>query len=377
MVNGMHRSFLLISIIVTLSACSAEEQVAPPPPVRPVKLFIVEGAGDAGLRRFPGAISASQRAELSFKVGGSLQKILVKEGDNVKKGQVLAQLDPTDFRIQLRDRQATFDNADKNFKRGKELIDKGAISKLDFDRLEANYRTSLAALELAKQELTYTELKAPFAGSIGQREVENFEEVSSNQPIFQLQNVNRLDVAVDLPENLIRSLRRNGQDDSASKSEKAASVKAYVSFEGREQEQFPLEFKEVATRADSQTQTFRVTFTMAQPDKFSVLPGMTASVFLDLSRLTSPDTARWVPIAAVVADSGLDSRVWVLDDETMTVTARSVTVGRMSARNIEVSEGLAGGEEIVSVGAAYLSEGMQVSRMIITEQAEPRSDDPS
>ncbi|MCP4332929.1 MAG: efflux RND transporter periplasmic adaptor subunit, partial [Gammaproteobacteria bacterium] len=54
-----------------------------------------------------------------------------------------------------------------------------------------------------------------------------------------------------------------------------------------------------------------------------------------------------------------------------------VTVGRMSARNIEVSEGLAGGEEIVSVGAAYLSEGMQVSRMIITEQAEPRADDPS
>ncbi len=376
MVNGMRRSLLLISIIMTLSGCTAEEQAAPPPPVRPVKLFVVEGIGGAALRRFPGSISASQRAELSFRAGGVLKKIQVKEGDRVKKGQVLAQLDPTDFKIRVSDRQATFDNADKNFKRGKELVDQGAISKLDFDRLETNYRTSLAALELARQELTYTKLRAPFAGSIGRREVDNFEEITSSQPIFQLQNVNRLDVAVDLPENLIRSLEGTDRD-NASKSEKAALVKAYASFEGREKDEFPLKFKEAATRADSQTQTFRVTFTMSQPDKFSVLPGMTASVFLDLSVLTRPDTARWVPISAVVADSGLDSRVWVLDGEAMTVSARSVTVGRMSGQTIEVSEGLEGGEEIVSVGAVYLSEGMQVSRMLVTEQAEPRTDDPS
>ncbi|MCP4996921.1 MAG: efflux RND transporter periplasmic adaptor subunit, partial [Gammaproteobacteria bacterium] len=197
--------------------------------------------------------------------------------------------------------------------RGKELVDKGAISKLNFDQLEANYRTSLAALELARQELAYTELKAPFTGSIGQRDVENFEEIKSNQPIFYLQNVNQLDVAIDLPENLVRSLQKDEQDGNKDRSEKAALAKTYASFEGRAQEQFPLVFKEVATRADSQTQTFRVTFTMPQPDEFRVLPGMTASVYLDLSSLINPDTARWVPITAVVADSGLESQIWVLD----------------------------------------------------------------
>ncbi len=369
----MHRILLLISTIIILSGCGAEEQAESAPAVRPVKLFVVEGTGSDALRRFPGVISASQRAELSFKVGGTMQEILVKEGDNAKRGQVLARLDQTDFKTRTRDRQATFDNADKNYQRGKELVDKGAISQLNFDQLEANYRTSLAALELAKQELAYTELKAPFTGSIGQRDVENFEEIKSNQPIFHLQNVNQLDVAIDLPENLVRSLQKDEKD----RSEKAALAKAYASFEGRAQEQFSLVFKEVVTRADSQTQTFRMTFTMPQPDKFRVLPGMTASVYLDLSSLINPDTARWVPITAVVADSELESRIWVLDSESMTVSAQPVTVGRLSGRNIEVSGGLKGGEEIVSVGAAYLSEGMRVSRMIASEQAEPRADDPS
>jgi multidrug efflux pump subunit AcrA (membrane-fusion protein) len=325
----LRNAVLTVSMLAALSACGGPPEESPPPPVRPVKLFTVEGAGGEALRRFPGAISASQRAELSFRVNGTLQEIPVKEGDKVKKGQVLAKLDPTDFKIRVSDRQATFDKTKKNFDRAKELIQDGTISQSDYDQVEANFRTSQAALSLAKQELAYTELKAPFAGSIGRRD------------------------------------------------EASRVVEAYAAFEGKEGDKFPLKIKEVSTKADAQTQTFRVTFTMPQPKDFTVLPGMTASVFLDLSRVVSTDTAKWVPIGAVVADGELDARVWVLDDKTMTVSERPVKIGRMSGSNIEVSSGLVGGEEIVSVGAAYLAEGMQVSRMILTEQAEPRADDPS
>ena len=374
----LRHTVLAVSLVAVLSACSGPEVEAPPPPVRPVKLFTVEGAGGDALRRFPGAISASQRAELSFRVNGVLQEIPVKEGDQVKKGQVLARLDPTDYRIRVSDRQATFDNADKNFKRAQELIKDGTISQSDFDRVEANFRSAQAALKLARQELAYTELKAPFSGSIGRRDVDNFEEIQPKQPIFQLQNVDRLDVAIDLSENLVRSIRRSNEERSnANNDETSRAVDAYAGFEGKEGEKFALTIKEVATKADPQTQTFRVTFTMPQPKDFTVLPGMTANVVLDLSRVISTDTAKWVPTSAVVADSGLDARVWVLDGESMTVSPRPVTIGRMSGSNIEVSSGLDGGEEIVSVGAAYLADGMQVSRMIQTEQAEPRADDPS
>lgn len=367
---------LATSVMATLSACGGRQEEAPPPVVRPVKIFTVEGVGGAAVRNFPGAIQASQRAEVSFRVAGSLQEILVKEGDNVEQGQVLARLDPTDFNIVLKDRQALFDNADSNFKRAKELIVDGNISKLDYDRMEANFRTSQAALTAAKQDLEYTELRAPFTGRIGRRVVDNFEEVMAKQTIFHVQNVDQLDVTVDLSENLVRSIHGAERETDVRSGTAGTSIIASASFEGKA-EAFPLKIKEVATKADPQTQTFRLTFTMDQPADFNVLPGMTANVVVDMSNVTDEDEAKWVPLTAVVADGELDARVWILDPETMTVAPRPVTIGRMSGRNIEVSAGLQGGEEIVSVGAAYLAEGMEVSRMLLTEQAVPRPDDPS
>lgn len=178
-----------------LAGCSEKVQEPEPPASRPVKVFTVEGSVTSSIRRFPGSVDSSQRAELSYRVSGQLQEILVKEGDLVKQGQLLARLDPTDLEIILKDRQAVFDNAESNFKRGKELIADGNISQLDYDKMEANYRTASASLSQAKQNVEYTKLKAPFTGRVAQRLVQNFEEVSSKQAIFQLQSVDQLYVA--------------------------------------------------------------------------------------------------------------------------------------------------------------------------------------
>jgi multidrug efflux pump subunit AcrA (membrane-fusion protein) len=159
--------------------------------------------------------------------------------------------------------------------------------------------------------------------------------------------------------------------------ETVSSMRAFAQFEGRSDEQFPLRPKEIATRADDQTQTFRATFTMEAPTTFTVLPGMTTTVLLDLSRLMGSESVKRVPVRAVQADSGLEPRVWVLDPQSMTVSARAVTIGRMSRGMIEISDGLEGGEEIVAVGAPYLAQGMRVTRMPATEQAVPRERDPS
>lgn len=356
-----------------LTGCGGETEV-PPPASRPVKIFTVEGPGDQAIRSFPGSVQASQRADLSFRVAGTLQEILVREGEDVEQGQVLAKLDPTDFRITLEDRQATFDNAQSNFDRAKELIKDGNISKLDYDRMEANFRTARAALTQAEQDLEYTELRAPFDGTIGRREVENFEDVQAKQTIFRFQNVASVDILIDLPESLVRSIAPK-EEQRLANSEVDRKVDATATFEGRPGLEFPLSVKEVATKADQQTQTFRVTLTMSQPSQFLVLPGMTANVKVNFSNVISADKAKWVPLTAVQADSELDARVWKLDPKTMTVNSHPVKIGRMSGRRIEVTDGLYGGEEIVSVGAPYLSEGMRVTRMRQTEQAEPREDE--
>ena len=359
-----------------LGGCAEE---APPAEIssRPVKMYTVEGPGDQAIRNFPGSVDATQRADLSFRVSGQLQEILVRQGENVIKGQTLARLDPTDFKIVLEDRQATFDNAERNFQRAKELIKDGNISKLDYDRMEADFRTASAALTAAKQDLDYTELRAPFSGTVSRREVEVFEEVIGKQVIFRFANMAQMDIAIDLPEAFVRSIRPKEDDFEAGQSleQEGENVTALASFEGREDTSFTLKIKEVATKADPQTQTFTVTFTMPQPDDFRVLPGMTANVLVDFSKIIALEYSKWVPISAVQANEGLDARVWKLNPADMTVHSHAVQIGRMSGDRVEVLNGLSGGEEIVSVGAAYLSEGMKVTRMTTGEQAVPREDE--
>ena len=149
-----HNKFPQVSAMACLlliTGCGGPEPEPPPPSSRPVRLFTVEGGSTEAVRSFPGRVDATQRAELGFRVGGQLQELLIKEGDLVEEGQVLARLDPTDYKIVLEDRQASYDNAARNFQRGQELIVDGNISRLDYDRMEAEFRTATAALSAAQQ----------------------------------------------------------------------------------------------------------------------------------------------------------------------------------------------------------------------------------
>lgn len=373
------RSILLFTCILPLllGACGAKDVELSPAVSRPVKLFSVLGGEQSALRVFPGKVDAAQRADVGFRVSGQLEAILVREGDVVIEGQELARLDPADFEIVLEDRQATFDNSESNFTRGKELIVDGNISRRDYDRMEAEFRSASAALSQAQKDMEYTILTAPFSGRIAQRMVENFEDVLGKQTIFRVQNVGELDVVIDMPEALIRSFNVKIDDENLAEVDRTDTIRAVAQFEGRAGAEFPLTLKEVATKADMQTQTFKTTFAMTSPKNFTVLPGMTVNVSVNLAGLVAADTAKWVPVRAVQADSALNSRVWVLDKDSMTVSSQAVSVGRMSGNRIEVLQGLQGGEDIVSVGAPYLSEGMRVSQMASGEQAVPRADDPS
>jgi RND family efflux transporter MFP subunit len=364
-------------LLAGLVACGGAEPTVPEPTSRPVKVFLVEGGAGDAVRSFPGKVNASQRAELAFRVSGKVQEVLVKEGDLVQEGQVLARLDPADYELVLEDRQARFDNSQSNFKRARELVKAGNISRLDFDRMEAEYRSATAALSQARKDLEYTILTAPFAGRIAQRGVENFEEVVAKQAVIWLQNINQLDIVIDLPESLVRSIRGGVSREVGNPGHTEPAVRATATFQGRGEQTFALQPKEVSTRADPQTQTFRATLTMPAPTAFTVLPGMTATVSLDLSGLVSVDSVKWVPARAVQADAGLEPRVWLLDPVSMTVSPRKVSIGRLSGSMLEITDGLVGGEEIIAVGAPYLAEGMRVTRMAEREQAAPRADDPN
>lgn len=351
--------------VITMIGCSKEEVAPAPEVVRPVKTMLIEAPAEAGVRQFPGRIDANRKAELAFRVPGTVHKITVKEGDAVNKDQVIARLDPTDYQITVNDRQASFDAALANYERGKSLVDKGSISKMDFDKLEERYKNTHAALKRAKQDLSYTSLRAPFAGVIAVRHIENFEEVQAKQQVMTLNDTSVLEVKVNVPETLMLQLSAERPQSDEQR------IDVYASFDTLSGEKFKLTFKEMATKADPKTQTFEATFTMPKPEGLTVLPGMTVTVTSDLSKRIGIRTIFLLPASAVVADTGLQPTAWIVDEKSMTLTPRKITVGKMLGRSIEVTEGLNPGDRVVIAGVPYLVEGMKVTLSPDIEQADP------
>ncbi len=350
---------LLLATSFLLSACEQPEQsyVASS---RPVKTIIVGGVGSGDTRTFPAVVDAIQKADISFRVSGKIQKILVKEGDHVKKGQLLAELDPTDFKIILKDRQASFDTAKANFDRAKALVKKGVISNVEHDEIRAKFFTAKANLDAAKQDLAYTKLKANFDGVIAKRYLEKFEEVVLSRPIFALEDVSALKIIIDVPENLIIAIDKS----------RKGKRNLHAVFDSIPNQTFPLKFVESTVKADPNTRTFKVTLKMETPDNYNVLPGMTATVSAELfANESTSGSSITVPVSAVIANNEKQATVWLVDEKTMTVHAKQVQPGLMIGNSMQV-KGLTPGKRIVIAGASFLREGMKVTLLKTGEQAQ-------
>ena len=141
----MQRVWALLGLTLALWGCADEpEPVATQP--QPVKLFTVDSTAEGQLRHYPGKVVATEGSELAFRVSGQLVKFPVRAGEEVKKGQLLAALDPADFRNQLADRQAQYDLANSQYQRSISLHERGVISEAQFDEIKAKRRQAQAAL---------------------------------------------------------------------------------------------------------------------------------------------------------------------------------------------------------------------------------------
>ncbi|WP_019614271.1 efflux RND transporter periplasmic adaptor subunit [Psychromonas ossibalaenae] len=351
---------VIIFVFSGLSGCGKKEKTVEVPDIRPVKTFVIMDSQYLGARNFPGVIGAVQHAQISFRVAGKVYKINVKEGDLVEKGDVLAELDPTDFQVTLNNKKATFERTKADFTRGSELVKDGFISKTQYDKMKADFTSAKSLLNQAKNDLKYTKLKASFSGVIGKRYVQNHEEIQAKQEIFNLNDISQLEVKINVPENLVRMTN-----------EETADFKVFATFPNSSDIQFPLSLKELAKTADPQTQTFEATFVMSQPDELSLLPGMTTSVVMQHGSTSVAEAVFLLPVSAVKGASDLSPTVFVVDPESSTIQARMVKVADMSGSEIKVIEGINIGDRVVTAGIAFLREGQKVTVLPDVEQADP------
>ena len=364
----MKKGLFLLSILLLtstlLAGCGKEEveKVA----IRPINAVQI-GDVDAFVGRwFPGKAKAVQEANLSFRVPGTLTKFPVNLGDEVKKGTLLAQLDPNDYQVELRNAQAqlqrvqaSVDLAETEFKRvdNIRIKDPGAVSQSmvevrrgQMNSTRAQLSSAKAAVTKAKDNLGYATIKAPFDGTIVEKFVENFEDVQAKQEIVRMVDTQQVEFVVQIPESLMVHVPKVGN--------------AFVVFDAQPDLEIPATIKEIGKEASQTTRTYPVTLIMEQPKEFQLLAGMAGKARGDQESVAKIDgreesTSVEIPLVAVFSDQGDDSYVWVIDETSNKVARRQVEVGSLTNTGILV-KGVKTGEWIATAGVNTLVEGQQV-----------------
>lgn len=360
----LRNAVFAVVLILLVAGCGKEE--APEQIVaRPVKAIKVGDVAQVGGRSFPGQAKATQEVNLSFRVSGPLITFPVKVGDDVEQGRVLARIDPRDYQVNLSNVQGQLDRAkaklaraESEYKRELKIFqeDPGATSKTAVDRkreqrdsARADIKSLEASVAAAKDQLSYTYLRAPYKGTITATYVENFEDVRPKQAIVRVLDPSRIEMIINIPENLI--------------SNAPYVTKVFVRFDAFPEQEIEATIKEIGREASQTTRTYPVTLIMDQPSGITILPGMAGKTVRVEGDLPDQVTGAGieVPVSATFSpDESGKTYLWVIDDQTKTVKRREIKTGRLTDRGITVQEGLKAGEWVATAGAHYLREGQQV-----------------
>jgi RND family efflux transporter MFP subunit len=337
-----------------LSSCGSEEK--PPKEIlRPVKAMVAGSVSDIAGRGFPALTKASQQSDVSFRVGGPILKYNVVEGAQVKKGELIAVIDPRDYRVALDAARARYDQAKAEAERYRRLWEKGSVAKNDYDRRHSQYLQAKAALEEAQFNLKDTRLLSPYTGYYGPKLVEVGEVVKPGQPVAVISNLSVLEVVTTIPEQV------------------AVQFRNFESYEVRFDTYPNRVFKATLKNLEKtpSPEGFRLHLILEHkndpndPVQAKISAGMSCNVVIKLKETEETAHELVVPITAVV-EGATDKKpsVWILkplNGDTLTVKRQHVTLGGMKSRDmIIVKSGLNSGDRIVTAGAKRLVEGEKV-----------------
>ncbi|UXI02837.1 efflux RND transporter periplasmic adaptor subunit [Photobacterium sp. TY1-4] len=331
--------------------------------VAPVKVQSVQLAQSSPQLSFPAVAAAADKSRLSFRIPGEVTRIHINPGEKVKAGQLLAQLDTTDYRLAVDDAQAKYDVADSQYRRSAKLVKRGFLSQSQFDELKAQRRIALAQLNLNKLRLTFTELRAPFDGVISRIPVEQFENVQAGQGIMNIHRMDWVDIIIQAPDMIYS--QSTAVEVQQSKPGAQVILSDGAAYQAR--------LKEFTTEPDPELGSFLVTLTMPMPPQQFILDGMPVEVRADAQKLKIYQHNEVViPIEAVFNQDGdpLSSEnkfVWVVGDENR-VAKRRVVFDKVIPQGARLRAGVEAGEQIVVAGGNRLQDGQQVS--IVDSEAE-------
>jgi membrane fusion protein (multidrug efflux system) len=285
-------------------------------------------------------IEAFADAQVIAKVGGEVREIHVEEGDDVVSGQVLLRLDGDRLRFEAQQAEANLLKLQRDFQRNADLKDRSLISAGDFEKIQYEMEALQATANLAKLELSYTEIRAPIDGVVSQRYVKVGNTIDAGEPTFQVTSLEPLVSYLHVPE---REYRRIEPGQTASIVVDAVQGTRFIGAVAR-----------VSPVVDPLTGTFKITVEVTDSSR-RLKPGMFGRISIVYDR---HEDVMQIPRNAIIQEAGEPS-VFVVEGDTARL--RVVRTGYIEGGRIEIVEGLAGDEQFVLVGQTGLREGSKVS----------------
>ncbi|MFH1406452.1 MAG: efflux RND transporter periplasmic adaptor subunit [Candidatus Omnitrophota bacterium] len=353
MKNQKYLLFVICYALFAVMGCAKETQEkrrVEAPLVRVITPITGEIASRISLT---GTIVPWQDTYIAPKIQGRVEKILVEEGQKVKKDQPLILVEKIDYELSVQKSQAALmsananlENAVANFSRMKKLLERDTISKQEYDRFEAAYKSAQAqakdaqaSLSISEDKLANTSINAPFEGFIAEKLTEVGEQVSSAEPVIRIANINKVKVEADVPQNFLGQIKEG------------KSVKVKVdTYPG---EVFSGKIFSIRPIADLATRTFNVKIELDNP-KYLLRGGMFANVDIMLERRQK---ALILPRDAVLFKEG-KAYVFVVED--LAARRRDLELGISEENNVEILSGISKEDIIVVSGQGGLDEGMRV-----------------
>ncbi len=330
--------------------------------IRPVRYIEATPTMGVYVRTFSGVAQSGTESRLSFRVPGTVKAIPVRVGDEVRAGQLIAELDSYDYELKLQQAEAALlqakaraRNADVNYERARTLYEKKSASKSELDSARmaseaanADVQVLARQAELARTQLSYTRIAAPLEGAIADVRSEINENIQPGMPIVLLTSGSHIEVKISIPEILIAQIEE-GKD-------------AVVRFDAIPGKELKAAVTEVGIKSIGTATTFPVTLLLAQPDP-DIRAGMTATAAFQFKSDTDRESFL-IPSQAVGEDR--QGRFVFLvtpvpeQEGIGVVRRRPVTIGEMTSAGLEILTGLTAGDLVVTAGIGYIRDGQRV-----------------
>ncbi|MFI3286401.1 MAG: efflux RND transporter periplasmic adaptor subunit [Rikenellaceae bacterium] len=330
-------SFFLLSSCGNAATTSVE--------VRPVKSTIAQ-ATDYIQKDFVGMATPANAVNLAFKVSGQILDTPVSTGQSVKKGELLADLDPRDFELAVAADKSTYEQALSRLNRAKRLMEREAVSRQEYENALSSYAQAKSTYENSKEVLAQTSLRAPFAAVVERVFVDPFERVQSGQTILRIVEPLTNEVEFTIPESSLASLA-------------LPTTRFKVRFDNYRDVVFSALLSDYAVTT-SDSAGFPVNLIVENPDPtlYPIAPGFSCTITIESKDLFQG--AITLPLSAIYAPAEGGTYVWVIGANDI-VSRRRVTLGELySTDRVIVTSGVESGERVVVAGVYQLQEGAQV-----------------